>query len=63
LDVIVVHRLLKNSIPSNEYLLVTEPAYRDLDFSKNPPPFVSTEQMYDAIGAVKAYYQLGEVIA
>jgi hypothetical protein len=31
-DVILAHRLLKNSVPSDEYLLMTEPAYRDLRF-------------------------------
>jgi hypothetical protein len=29
-DVILAHRLLKNSIPSSEYLLMTASAYRDL---------------------------------
>ena len=30
IDVIVAHRLLKNSLPSKEYLLMSEAAYRDL---------------------------------
>ena len=29
-DVILAHRLLKNSVPSHEYMLMTEAAYRDL---------------------------------
>jgi hypothetical protein len=31
-DVILAHRLLKNSVTSDEYILMTEPAYRDLRF-------------------------------
>ncbi len=31
-DVILAHRLLKNSVASDEYILMTEPAYRDLRF-------------------------------
>jgi len=31
-DVILVHRLLKNSVASNEYVLMTESAYRDIGF-------------------------------
>ena len=59
LDVIVVHRLLKNSLTSNEYLLLTEPAYQDLDFGKTFS-FLATEQSYQALGSIKGYYQLGE---
>ncbi len=31
IDVILVHRLLKNSVPSNEYVLMTEAVYNRLD--------------------------------
>lgn len=34
-DVILAHRLLKNSVPSDEYLLMTESAYRDLGREMN----------------------------
>jgi hypothetical protein len=49
-DVIVLHRLLKNSIPSNEYIALTEAAARDLhlDFAILG---LSTEH-YDEIGAI-----------
>ena len=32
-DVILVHRLLKNSVPHQEYILMTESAWSDIDFS------------------------------
>lgn len=32
IDVIRVHRLLKNSVPAREYILMTEPAYHDIEF-------------------------------
>jgi class 3 adenylate cyclase len=49
-DVIVVHRLLKNSLPTNEYIALTEAAARELklDF---PILGLSTEH-YDEIGSV-----------
>jgi class 3 adenylate cyclase len=31
-DVILVHRLLKNSVPARQYLLLTEAAWRELEF-------------------------------
>lgn len=31
-DVILVHRLLKNSVPHQEYILMTESAWSDIDF-------------------------------
>jgi hypothetical protein len=33
-DVILVHRLLKNSVPYREYILMTEPARADIDFPR-----------------------------
>lgn len=36
-DVILIHKLLKNSVPANEYILVTEPFYRLVgDFNDLP---------------------------
>ena len=32
MDVIIVHRLLKNSVKSDQYLLMTEPAYTEIEF-------------------------------
>ena len=31
-DVIIAHRLLKNSVESDQYILMTEEAYRDIEF-------------------------------
>lgn len=33
-DVILVHRLLKNSVGARQYLLLTEPAWRDVEFPR-----------------------------
>lgn len=52
-DVIIVHRLLKNSVASHEYVLLTEAARRDLQI---PLSLVAEgEETYDAIGAVRTY--------
>jgi hypothetical protein len=44
-DVILAHRLLKNSVPSDEYLLMTESAYRDLGREMNRE-FLQGEEDY-----------------
>ncbi len=49
-DVIIVHRLLKNSIASSEYIALTEAAARDLNLDL-PILGLSTEH-YDEIGAI-----------
>jgi arsenite methyltransferase len=52
-DVIIVHRLLKNSVGLNEYVLLTEAAQRDL---RLPLPLLAEgEERYDGIGALKTY--------
>jgi hypothetical protein len=56
-DVILAHRLLKNSLPSNEYLLMTESAYRDLGREMNGE-FLRREETYEGFGAVGTYVQL-----
>ena len=50
---IIVHRLLKNSVEADEYILLTEPAYNELALpgGKVEPG----EETYDDIGAVKTY--------
>jgi len=53
-DVILAHRLLKNSVPGDEYLLMTEPAYRDLGRGMDGD-FVAGEEHYDEFGTVKTY--------
>jgi len=52
-DVITVHRLLKNSVPGNQYLLMTEPAYRDIEFSETIQ-VAEAEEVHD-IGVLKTY--------
>lgn len=53
-DVITIHRLLKNSATSSEYILMTEPAYREMIF---PQTINVTEgsETYDEIGTVKTF--------
>ncbi len=51
-DVILVHRLTKNSVAKDEYILMTEPAYSDLEF----PVQITTEkgsEHYDHFGEIK----------
>jgi len=53
-DVILVHRLLKNSLGSDEYLLLTESAYQDIEF----PSDLSVEEgreNYSHLGEVRTY--------
>lgn len=52
-DVIIVHRLLKNSVPAHEYLLVSEAARQ---FVALPPelPWSPTVERYADLGAVAA---------
>ena len=53
-DVILVHRLLKNSEANEEYLLLTEPAYADIKF---PCKLTVTEgrESYEHLGQVKTF--------
>lgn len=53
-DVILAHRLLKNSVPSNEYLLMTDAAYQDLG-REMEGPFVPGEEDCEGIGRVKTW--------
>lgn len=53
-DVIIVHRLLKNSVKLHEYILLTEAAFRDIPI----PSKVEAQQLeetYPAIGTLKTY--------
>jgi hypothetical protein len=60
-DVILAHRLLKNSVPGNEYLLMTESAYRDLGRDMEGE-FIEGRESYDELGSVKTFVRhLGEV--
>jgi Protein of unknown function (DUF2652) len=59
-DVILAHRLLKNSVPSHEYLLMTEAAYRDLG-SEMSGDFVKGGEICEGFGPVTTYVQfMGE---
>lgn len=51
-DVITVHRLLKNSIESGEYLMVTDAAVDYLDFEERELE-VSWTEHYDQIGKIQ----------
>jgi class 3 adenylate cyclase len=51
IDVIVAHRLLKNSIPAKEYILITKPVYNRLgDFYALKPEI--RNESYDGIGRI-----------
>ncbi|MEK7475707.1 MAG: DUF2652 domain-containing protein [Candidatus Coatesbacteria bacterium] len=52
-DVIVLHRLLKNSLKSHEYILFTEGAYRDLGYLPGELAVVDGTEHYDDVGDVK----------
>ena len=53
-DVILVHRLLKNSAASNEYLLMTEPAFKDIEFPYQLHADEGSET-YEHLGQVKTF--------
>ena len=48
-DVILLHRLLKNDVASREYILLTEPAFA---FLQPPGRFTHHAQRYDDVGAI-----------
>jgi len=58
-DVILAHRLLKNSIPSDEYVLMTEPAYRDIEFPTEVE-VTRGEEHYEGFGSIRTYTYLTE---
>jgi len=53
-DVILIHRLLKNSVGRPEYLLLTDAAHRDLQFSADTRFEVGSEQ-YEHLGRVTTF--------
>jgi hypothetical protein len=55
IDVILVHRLLKNAVDVPEYVLVTEELYRTGD-SELPGPVHQVSQDLEGIGPVVAHY-------
>ena len=58
-DVITVHRLAKNSVPEDEYVLLTEAAYQDLALPPEIEVWESSEE-YDT-GVFKTYIFLPDV--
>jgi hypothetical protein len=54
-DVILAHRLLKNSVPLKEYILMTEPAYADIAFPLQLPVREGSEH-YEHLGQIKTLY-------
>ena len=55
-DVIFVHRLLKNPVQVPEYVLVTEDLYQDGGASPHAHPMHEIAHDLDGIGPVRAYY-------
>jgi hypothetical protein len=55
-DVILAHRLLKNSLPNREYLLMTEPAYHELGRGM-AAHFEAGVESYEGFGNVKTWVQ------
>jgi hypothetical protein len=56
MDVILVHRLLKNSVPVPEYVLLSEDVYRDGGTPPPEPVARELSQDVDGIGPVRTYY-------
>lgn len=53
-DVILVHRLLKNAVPSHEYVLATRPAIEA--FGIRPATLVEHSEEYEHVGVVEGGY-------
>lgn len=61
LDVIAVHRMLKNSVPVPEYLLVSDAVYERLDRALRERATTITEEL-EGIGETPLYFvDLGEI--
>jgi hypothetical protein len=63
MDVIYVHRLLKNTVEVPEYLLVTEELYGSGDTAESEPEMRETTQDLEGIGSVRAYFMDVDAIA
>jgi len=55
-DVILAHRLLKNSEPNREYLLMTEAAYREVGQAMHGD-FVESAESYEGFSTVRTFVQ------
>ncbi len=58
-DVIIVHRLLKNSVPAKQYILMTDVAYQGLQAAVDFPVSPGVET-YEEIGQIKTFVYLPE---
>lgn len=58
-DVIIVHRLLKNSVPAKQYILMTAAAYNGLQAAVDFPVTPGVET-YEEIGRLKTFVYLPE---
>jgi len=56
-DVITLHRLTKNSLKSDQYILLTKEAYSELEFPEKGA-CVAGEEHYDDVGVIKTYNYL-----
>ncbi len=63
MDVIYVHRLLKNPVPVPEYLLMSEDLYRHVGTTSSEPAMQEVAQDLEGIGAVLSYFMDVEDIA
>lgn len=54
IDVIIVHRLLKNSVPSDQYILITEQALDEFEVPSELVVYPNYEE-YPEIGRIKTY--------
>jgi len=54
MDVILVHRMLKNKVPAQEYLLGTEPV---LPLLGGAPPGLRLDHDFEGVGPTAAYYR------
>ncbi len=56
-DVIIAHRLLKNSVPSSEYILMTE-AFVNRSQLQDQEPLIPCVEQCEGIGEVRAFYRV-----
>jgi len=54
IDVIILHRLLKNHVPTQRYLLLTEPAYQHMKFSDDLK-VSQIDEFYNDVGTIPLY--------
>jgi hypothetical protein len=60
IDVIILHRLLKNSVKRNEYILFTDAARHDLNLPQETPLQPGDEE-YEIIGKIQTWTYLPEL--